>query len=100
MSSLDRRSFLRGGLAAAALGTAGAATGCTSPSSPPAPAGPSGGGLIGPDSMQVAAAQAARQGTGRVVSAVLDAIPGPVDLGGVTVHTWSYQGQVPGPEIR
>jgi FtsP/CotA-like multicopper oxidase with cupredoxin domain len=25
---------------------------------------------------------------------------GPVDLGGRTVHTWSYGGQVPGPEIR
>jgi FtsP/CotA-like multicopper oxidase with cupredoxin domain len=97
MSSIDRRFFLRGGLAVAALGATGAATACTS--SPAAPAGPS-GGLIGPDSPQVAAADAARHGTGRVVSAVLDAVPGPVDLGGVTVRTWSYQGEVPGPEIR
>jgi multicopper oxidase len=100
MSSIDRRSFLRGGLAAAALGTAGAATGCTRSPSPPAPPASSGGGLIGPASMQVTAAEAARQGTGRVVSAALHAIPSPVDLGGVTVHTWSYRGAIPGPEIR
>jgi multicopper oxidase len=98
MSSIDRRSFLRGGLSAAALGAAGAAAGCTR--SPAAPASPAAGGLIGPDSPQVATAQAARHGTGRVVPAVLDATPGPVDLGGVTVRTWSYQGAVPGPEIR
>jgi FtsP/CotA-like multicopper oxidase with cupredoxin domain len=98
MSSIDRRSFLRGGLAAAALGAVGAATACSS--SPAASAGPSGSGLIGPDSPQVAAAEAARQGTGRIVSAALDATPGRVDLGGVTVHTWSYRGEVPGPEIR
>jgi FtsP/CotA-like multicopper oxidase with cupredoxin domain len=98
MSSIDRRSFLRGGLAAAALGAAGTVTGCSS--SPAASTGPSGGGLIGPGSPQVAAAEAARQGTGHVVSAALHATPGPVDLGGVTVHTWSYRGEVPGPEIR
>lgn len=98
MSSFDRRSFLRGGLAAAALGAAGASAGCTS--SPARPSGQSRGGLIGPDSPQVAAVQAARRGTGRVVPAVLAPQPGLVDLGGVTVRTWSYQGQIPGPEIR
>src|SRR5438552_3521442 len=99
MSSIDRRSFLRGGLAATALG--GVATACTtsSSSSPAAPAGSS-GGLIGPHGMQVSVAEGARQGTGRVVSAMLDAAPGMVDLGGVTVNTWSYQGAIPGPEIR
>ena len=101
MSSIERRTFLRGGLAAAALGTAGASAACsTSPVAPAAPAAASGGGLIGPDSPQVAAAEAARHGTGRVVPAVLDAVQGPVDLGGVTVRTWSYQGEIPGPEIR
>ena len=98
MSSIDRRFFLRGGLAAAALGTVGTSAACSSP--PAAPAAPSGGGLIGPGSPQVAAAEAARHGTGRVVSAVLDAVQGPVDLGGITVRTWSYQGEIPGPEIR
>ena len=92
MSSIDRRSFLRAGLAATALGAAGCST-----SSSTAPAGPR---LIGPDSPQVAAAEAARYKTGRVARAALDATAGPVDLGGVTVRTWSYRGQVPGPEIR
>ena len=99
MSSIDRRSFLRGGLVAAALGTVGAA-GCTSASSPAASSGRAGGGLIGPDSPQVAASEAARHGTGRIVPAVLGPVQGPVDLGGVTVNTWSYQGAIPGPEIR
>jgi FtsP/CotA-like multicopper oxidase with cupredoxin domain len=104
MSSIDRRSFLRGGLAAAALGSVGASAACTS--SPAAPAGSSGsagasgGGLVGPGSPLVAAAEAARHGTGRVVPAALDAVPGMVDLGGITVRTWSYQGELPGPEIR
>lgn len=99
MSSIDRRSFLRSGLAAAALG--GAATACTTSasSSPAAPAGSS-GGLIGPHGPQVTAAEKARRGTGRVVSAMVEATQGPVDLGGVTVNTWSYGGMIPGPEIR
>jgi FtsP/CotA-like multicopper oxidase with cupredoxin domain len=101
MSSIDRRSFLRGGLAVASLGTVGASAACSSsPAAPAGSAGAAGGRLIGPGSPQVAAAEAARHGTGRVVSAVLDAVPGPVDLGGVTVRSWSYQGEVPGPEIR
>jgi FtsP/CotA-like multicopper oxidase with cupredoxin domain len=104
MSNIDRRSFLRGGLAAAALGTVGASAACSTSHVPPAGSsgsvGASSGGLLGPGSPQVAAAEAARHGTGRVVSAVLDAVPGPVDLGGVTVRTWSYQGEIPGPEIR
>jgi len=100
MSIIDRRSFLRGGLAAAALGTVGASAACSTSPVPQAGAPGSGGGLIAPGSPQVAAAEAARHGTGRVVPAVLDAVPGPVDLGGVTVRTWSYHGEVPGPEIR
>ena len=101
MRGIERRSFLRGGLAAAALGAVGASAACgSSPAAPAGSAGASGGGLIGPGSPQVAAAEAARHGTGRVVSAVLDAVPATVDLGGVTVRTWSYQGEVPGPEIR
>jgi FtsP/CotA-like multicopper oxidase with cupredoxin domain len=95
MSSIDRRSFLRGALAATALGAAGAATACSS-----ATPATSQAGLIGPRSPQVAAADAARHRTGRVARAVLQPAAGPVDLGGVTVHTWSYGGEVPGPEIR
>jgi FtsP/CotA-like multicopper oxidase with cupredoxin domain len=96
MSSIDRRSFLRAGLATTALGAVGAATACST-NSPAAAPGPR---LIGPDSPQVAATEAARGTAGRVVSAVLEATEEPVDLGGVMVRTWSYQGQVPGPEIR
>ncbi|MCW2931749.1 MAG: putative multicopper oxidase [Actinomycetia bacterium] len=94
MSSIDRRSFLRAGLAGTVLGAA--VTGCGAGS----PAGAAGSGLTGPDSPQVAAAEAARYKTGRVVPAALQAIAGPADLGGVTVHTWSYGGEIPGPEIR
>jgi FtsP/CotA-like multicopper oxidase with cupredoxin domain len=93
--SIDRRSFLRGGLAATALGAVGAATACSS--SAPAT---SQGGLVGPASPQVAAADAARYRTGRVVRTALQPAAGPVDLGGVTAHTWSYGGEIPGPEIR
>jgi FtsP/CotA-like multicopper oxidase with cupredoxin domain len=96
MSSIDRRSFLRAGLASATLGAA--ATACGSTSSRPAALAAE--GPIGPDGPQVAAAEATRDKTDRVVPAILDAAAGPVDLGGITVHTWSYGGQVPGPEIR
>jgi FtsP/CotA-like multicopper oxidase with cupredoxin domain len=98
MSSIDRRSLLRGGLSAAALGAVGGSAACSA--SPAAPAAARGGGLVGPGSPLVAAAEAARHGTGRTVPAHLDAVQGMVDLGGVTVRTWSYQGEVPGPEIR
>jgi multicopper oxidase len=99
MSSIDRRLFLRSGMAAAALGAAGGATACTTTPAavPAAPAAPR---LIGPGSPEVAAAEAARRTTGHLVPAALAAAAGPVDLGGVVVHTWAYHGQVPGPEIR
>src|SRR5579859_5045207 len=96
MGSLDRRAVLRSGLAAAALGAVGAATGCTpQPSSPAAPAGRR---LIGPDSPQVGAAEAARRATGGTVMAGVAPEVGHVDLGGPVVATWSYGGQIPGPE--
>ena len=97
----DRRTLLRSGLAATTLGILGAATGCTTAASPAKPGTAAGGPHpIGPDSPQVAAAEAARPKTGSVVPIVLPAAAGPVDLGGVVVNTWSYHGQVPGPEIR
>lgn len=100
VTDLDRRTLLRSGLAATALGTLGGASGCsTATSSKPvkAPAGPD---LIGPGSPQVAAAEAARAKTGRTADATLVATAGQVDLGGLVVNTWSYHGQIPGPEIR
>jgi len=95
MSIPDRRTVLRSGLAAAALGAVGAATGCTG-----RPAAPAGHRLIGPGSPQVAAAEAARHATGGTVMAGVAPEAGHVDLGGPVVATWSYGGQIPGPEIR
>jgi multicopper oxidase len=96
VSQTDRRTFLRSGLAVTALGVVGAAGGCTgSPAASSArPA------LIGPDSPQVAAVEAARYATGRTTLAGAAPVAGRVDLGGLVVHTWSYAGQIPGPEIR
>ena len=99
MSHLDRRAVLRSGLAAAALGAVGAATGCTAGSARSS-ASPGWPALIGPDSPQVAAAEAARHATGGTVLAGVAPAAGRIDLGGPVVETWSYGGQVPGPEIR
>lgn len=101
MNSIDRRSVLRAGLFAGALGSVAAATACGSSSSAASPsAAAPGGAWIGPGSPLVAATEARRHKTGRVVPASLQAVAGPVDLGGPVVHTWSYGGQLPGPEIR
>ena len=97
MSFPDRRTVLRSGLAAAALGAVGAA-GCTA--RPASPASPARHDLIGPGSPQVAATEAARDATGGTVMAGVAPEAGHVDLGGPVVATWSYGGQIPGPEIR
>ncbi len=101
----DRRTVLRSGLAMSVLGAVGAAAGCTarpaaSPASPVSPAASAPRGLIGPHSPQVAAAAAARHATGGTVQAGVAPEAGLVDLGGLVVPTWSFGGQVPGPEIR
>ncbi len=93
---MDRRAVLRSGLAVAALGAVGGVGGCTAR---PA-ASPARHGLIGPDSPRVAAAEAARHATGGTALAGADPVAGRVDLGGLVVETWSYSGQIPGPEIR
>ncbi|MGH3174461.1 MAG: multicopper oxidase family protein [Streptosporangiaceae bacterium] len=98
MTIPDRRTVLRSGLAAAALGAVGAATGCTARPAPTA-ASPARRHLIGPRSPQVAAAEAARHATGTVQAGVAPEA-GHIDLGGPVVPTWSFGGQVPGPEIR
>jgi FtsP/CotA-like multicopper oxidase with cupredoxin domain len=97
----DRRTVLRSGLAAAALGAVGAATGCTArPAlSPAVTAAPVRRHLIGPRSPQVAAVEAARHAAGTVQAGVAPEA-GHIDLGGPVVATWSFGGQVPGPEIR
>ena len=96
MSIPDRRTVLRSGLAAAALGAVGAATGCTTG---PKASVPARRRLIGPRSPQVAVAEAARHATG-TVQAGLAPQTGHIDLAGPVVATWSFGGQIPGPEIR
>jgi multicopper oxidase len=94
----DRRTVLRSGLAVAALGAVGAVAGCTARPAPSA-ASPVRRHLVGPRSPQVAAAEAARHATGTTMAGVAPQA-GHIDLGGPVVATWSYGGQVPGPEIR
>ncbi|MGE9808899.1 multicopper oxidase family protein [Janibacter sp. G1551] len=55
--------------------------------------------LVTPTSSAVEAAERARRHTGRTVTTRLTAAPGPIDLGGPVVDTWSF-GTVPGPTIR
>ena len=95
MSIPDRRTVLRSGLAAAALGAVGAVTGCTArpDPSPSSAAAPVRRRLIGPHSPQVAAAEAARHATGTTLAGVAPQA-GHIDLGGPVVATWSYGGQV------
>lgn len=59
-----------------------------------------GGQPIGPGDPAVAAAEAARPRTGRVVTRALQAGPVELDLGRRRVRTWAYEGSLPGPMIR
>ena len=96
MAGLTRREVLR---AAGAAAGAGLLAGCTGQAGQH-PAGAR-TGLVGPDDPGVRAAELVRRRPGgRQVPVSLRAEPGPVDLGGRTVHTWSYGGQVPAPEIQ
>ena len=102
MAGVTRRVVLRG---AAAVAGAGLLAACDRPGAPATQAGATaataGPGLVGPRDRAVLAAEAARRRPGGQTHAVrLNATPGRVDLGGRTVDTWSYGGQVPGPEIR
>ncbi|WP_276607678.1 multicopper oxidase domain-containing protein [Microbispora catharanthi] len=92
MSSFDRRSFLRGGLLVAAGAAVSACSG-TAVSTAGVPA------FVGPSAEQVRAAEAARH-PGAVRDVVLTAQRALVDLGGKVVDTWSYDGRVPGAQIR
>ncbi|SEP53529.1 multicopper oxidase family protein [Amycolatopsis saalfeldensis] len=89
---LNRRGFLAlGAGATAAFGLAACSSGGSSASQQK---------KIGPTSPLVNRAEAARRPANASVHAIgLTAQPGEIDLGGVTVKTWSY-GQLPGPEIR
>ncbi|MGV9614350.1 multicopper oxidase family protein [Nocardia xishanensis] len=57
--------------------------------------------LVEPDSEAVRAAENTRRATGAAVREVrLRAEQATVDLGGVQVQTWAYDGKLPGQEIR
>jgi multicopper oxidase len=72
---IDRRSFL----ALSAMGAAAGIAGCTSRAAQP------------PASPDAAAA---------AVNVAFEPAETEIDLGGVTVRTWAYDGQVPGREVR
>ena len=108
MTSTSRRTLLRAGLAA---GSAGLLAACD-PGGPdpavhhPSSASPgSAGGLVIPDGFvspsgaEVRSVEAGRH-PGAVRSFRLTATAGQVDLGGLVVDTWSYDGRIPGPPIR
>ena len=66
---------------------------------PGRPDTPSAGPYVSPDGPEVAAAEAHRGG-GPVRRFRLTATRSVVDLGGPTVHTWTYGGRLPGATIR
>ncbi len=91
----DCRLTRRGVLAAVGGGTLAILGGCGSGQDT------SGTGRVAPDGPEVLRAEAARRAPGgRTVKAMLDPRAGPVDLGGHTVQTWTYDGALPGPLLR
>jgi FtsP/CotA-like multicopper oxidase with cupredoxin domain len=89
MQPLTRRTLLRAGVAAAGTGFLAACTGRN----------PEPGSYVAADGDEVTAAEA-RRNPGAVHEVRLAATVGPVDLGGVTVTTWTYGGALPGAPIR
>ncbi|MFH8342495.1 multicopper oxidase family protein [Streptomyces sp. AM6-12] len=90
MNSINRRSALLAGLAAAG---AGALAACGGSGSAPT--------LVSPDSKVVATTERKRKGTGKVRDVTLTAAPATLDLGAkVTAKSWAYGGRTPGKEIR
>jgi FtsP/CotA-like multicopper oxidase with cupredoxin domain len=90
---LSRRAVLRDGLALAGVGLLAA---CSREGS----LAPSSAVLVTPDGPQVNAVDASRYRDGVTRTFSYSATPGMVDLGGPTVATWSYDGVVPGHELR
>jgi FtsP/CotA-like multicopper oxidase with cupredoxin domain len=86
MTAFNRRTML-------GIAGLGVLTACA----PPAAAGSP---LVLPTSTRVREVEAARRATGRVRRITLTATAGQVDLGGPVVDTWTYDGAVPGREIR
>jgi len=94
MPSHTRRAVL-------ALTGAAALAACGSKDRTDAAVAPSPSGYVSPDGPEVAATERARGTDGTVREVRLTAIECPVELGaGRTVRTWTYNGELPGPEIR
>jgi FtsP/CotA-like multicopper oxidase with cupredoxin domain len=89
MSTIDRRTFVRAGLALAGTGllAACASNGTSAP-------------LVLPTSPRIGEVDARRRATGQTRGYQLTARIGQVDLGGPQVSTWTYDGALPGKEIR
>jgi len=90
LNPFSRRTLLRAGLVVAAAGVQSA---CTSGST-------AGAGLVLPTDPRIAAAEARRHTTGQTHAVRFTAQAGVVDLGGPQVTTWTYDGLLPGKEIR
>ncbi|PNE37238.1 multicopper oxidase family protein [Streptomyces noursei] len=95
MNTLNRRSVLLAGLGAAGAGLLTACSGDGQGSARPAPT------LLSPSGPAVAATEKKRRHSGREHRVRLTATAGTVDLGaGKAVRTWSFDGALPGKEIR
>ncbi|WP_219151338.1 multicopper oxidase family protein [Amycolatopsis sp. TNS106] len=89
MNAIDRRTFVRAGLALAGTGLL---AGCTSVGT--------GASLVLPTGPRIGEVEARRRTTGRIHDFRFTAQVTRVDLGGPQVNTWTYDGSLPGKEIR
>lgn len=89
MNAVDRRTFVRAGLALAGTGLLAA---CTSTGT--------GALLILPGDPRIGQVEARRRATGHTRDYRFTAQAAQVDLGGPQVNTWTYDGSLPGKEIR
>lgn len=89
MSPLTRRNLIRGAAGLGGVVALGGLAGCGDPGSP-----------VGPHSTAIAKAEAARRGSGSLVTSRLAVRPTTVDLGGLSVATWAFGDSVPGPLLR
>ncbi|MFJ9181280.1 multicopper oxidase family protein [Streptomyces sp. NPDC102360] len=98
-----RRTVLGAAIAVAGTGALAACSGSSGSSSGHGGHGGSGaapGGYIDPAGKEVAAAEKRRGADGRVREVRLTAAATRLDLGGRTVKSWSYGGDLPGKEVR
>ncbi|EME58585.1 multicopper oxidase family protein [Amycolatopsis decaplanina] len=86
MSVISRRAFL-GATALSVLAACTATSGADGP-------------LVLPGDRRIGQVEAGRRVTGRIRPVTLTAMAGQVDLGGPVVTTWTYDGVLPGREIR